>query len=374
MSSEEGGLVLRIGGKVEIWAQKIKFITPKTMELKNRPININITTAAIIKIILIFLILYFLFLVRDILAVLFVALILASAIDPWVDWMQKKKIPRGVGVLLIYIVLLSFVSLVIYLIIPPIAKEFSALASSFPQILDKIITGFSVLKEYTYQQGILDEIKGSLGTIGSNLQSAAGGVFSTVFGIFGGIFSFFLVLVLTFYMVVEENAIKKLIFSIAPSEHQPYIMELINRMQKKIGMWLRGQLILSLIIFVLTYTGLSILNVEYALVLALVAGLTEFIPYLGPVIAAVPAVFLAFTQAPMLAVFVVIMYYIVQLVENNILVPKVMQKAVGMNPIISIVVLLIGFKIAGIVGAILSIPVATAVSVFIKDVFDRKKV
>ena len=266
------------------------------MELKNRPININITTAAIIKIIFIFLIVYFLYLVKDILAILFVALILASSIDPWVDWMQEKKIPRGVGVLLIYFALFSFVSLVIYLIIPPIIKETRELTFSFPHILDKIIAGFSALKEYTDQRGILGNVKDNMGTISSGLQSAAGGVFSTVTGIFGGIFSFFLVLVLTFYMVVEENAIKKLIFSIAPSEHQPYIMQLINRMQKKIGMWLRGQIVLSLVIFVFTYAGLSILGVKYALVLALIAGLTESIPYLGPMLAAIPAVFLAFMQ------------------------------------------------------------------------------
>ena len=343
------------------------------MEIKNRPININITTATIIKVILVFMLLYFLVLIKDILAALFVALILASAVDPLVDWMQKRKIPRGVGILGIYLVVFSVLSSVIYLIIPPIAQEIGDLASNFPKILDKLIAGFSAFKEYTIQHGILDNVKDGLGTISSNMQSAAAGVFSTVTGIFGGIFSFFLVLVLTFYMVVEENAIKKLIFSIAPSHHQPYIMQLINRMQKKIGMWLRGQLILSLIIFVLTYVGLSILGVKYALVLALIAGLTEFIPYLGPILAAIPAVFLAFTQAPMLALFTAVLYYVVQLVENNILVPKVMQKAVGLNPIVSIAVLLIGFKVAGVVGAILSIPVATAVSVFLKDVFDRKE-
>jgi len=343
------------------------------METNNRPINITITTGAIIKIILIFLVVYLLYLVRDILAILFVSLILASAIDPWVDWMQRKKIPRGVGVLVIYSVLFAFVSLVIYLIIPPIAKEISELASNFPKILDKMMAGFSALKEYTDQRGILSNVKDGLGTISSGLQSAAGGVFSTVTGIFGGIFSFFLVLVLTFYMVVEENAIKTLIFSIAPSEHQPYVMRLVNRMQRKIGMWLRGQLILSLVIFVLTYIGLSILGVKYALVLALIAGLTESIPYLGPMLAAIPAVFLAFTQAPMLALFVAILYYVIQLTENNILVPKVMEKAVGLNPIVSIAVLLIGFQLAGIVGAILSIPVATAVSVFVKDVFEKQK-
>jgi len=173
-------------------------------------------------------------------------------------------------------------------------------------------------------------------------------------------------------MVVEENAIKKLVWSVAPEKHQVYIMHLVNRMQQKIGLWLRGQLILSLSIFVLTYVGLLILGVKYALVLALIAGLLEFIPYLGPTLSAIPAVFLAFTQAPALALFTLGLYYIIQMVENNILVPKIMQKTVGLNPIISISALLVGYKLAGVVGAILSIPVATAVSVFIKDVFDHK--
>ncbi len=342
------------------------------MELKDKTLNISVTTFTIIKVILIFLILYFLFLVKDILAILFVSLILASAVDPWVDWMQKRKIPRGIGVVVIYSVMFMVVSLVIYSIIPPIAKEVGELASNFPKILDKIMAGFSAFKAYSLEHGFLDNVKDSLGTISTTLQTAAAGVFSTVTGIFGGIFSFFLVLVITFYMIVEENAIKKLIFSIALTQHQPYIMQLINRMQRKIGMWLRGQLILSLIIFVFTYIGLLILGVEYALVLALIAGLTEFIPYLGPMLAAIPAIFLAFTQSPILALFVAGLYYVIQLVENNILVPKVMQKAVGLNPIVSITVLLIGFKIAGVVGAILSIPVATAISVFVKDLFEHK--
>jgi len=173
-------------------------------------------------------------------------------------------------------------------------------------------------------------------------------------------------------MVVEENAIKKLVWSIAPEKHQVYVMQLINRIQKKIGLWLRGQLILCLVIFVLSYIGLLILGVKYALMLALIASITELVPYIGPIIGSIPAVVLAFAQSPMLAVFVVALYYGIQLVESNILTPKIMEKAVGINPIISIVALLVGFKVAGVVGAILSIPVATAVSVFVKDVFDSK--
>lgn len=348
------------------------------MELPKQPISINITTSTIIKTFLIMLSLYFCYLIKDILIILFISLVFASALDPWVDRMQENKIPRVLGIFLIYLALFIVISLSIYLIVPPIAEQVGELSANFPRYIGKVISGASSVKEYSIEHGIINEIKDSLGSISSNLRQAAGGVFSTISNIFGGIISFFLILVITFYMVVEENAIKKLVWSLAPEKHQAYIMNLINRMQKKIGLWLRGQLILSLIIFVLTYAGLLALGffgepIRYALVLALIAGITEFVPYIGPLLGAIPAVFLAFAQSPILALFVAILYLVVQQVENHILVPKVMEKTVGLNPIISISALLIGFKIAGIAGAILSIPVATAVSVFIKDIFDSKE-
>lgn len=342
------------------------------MENDKNPVYINITAAGVVKIILIFVVFYFIFLVREILAILFVSLIFASAVDPWVDFLQKKKIPRGISIMLIYVVMLSVVTGVIFLLIPPIITQVSDLTTNFPVIFERVLNGFEYLREYSIEHNLVESIKENFGSIGSNLQQAVGGVFSTVSGIFGGIVSFFLILVMTFYMVVEENALKKIVWSIAPEKHQIYIMKLVNRMQKKVGLWLRGQLILSLIIFTLTYVSLLVMGVKYALVLALVAGLTEFVPYLGPILASIPAIFLAFTQEPILAVFVAILYYIIQLVENNIIVPKLMQKVVGLNPIISIAVLLIGFKVAGLLGAILSIPVATAVSVFVRDIFESK--
>jgi len=335
--------------------------------------SISISTSTIFKVVLVVLVLYFLYLIRDILVILFVALILASALDPWVDWMQKRKIPRSLGIILIYFILFIVIGSVLYLIIPPIVTQVNELSTSFPAFIEKMTSGFSSLRNYMAQHGVLDNLKDGLKSMSSNLQGAASGIFSTITGVVGAIVSFLLVLVITFYMVVEENAMKKIIWSVTPAKHQPYIMQLINRMQKKIGLWLRGQLILSLIIFSLTFLGLSILGVNYALTLALIAGLTEFIPYLGPALAAIPAIFLAFTQSPMLALFVLILYYIIQLVENNIIVPKLMQKVVGLNPVVSIVVLLIGFKLAGVMGAILSIPVATAISVFLKDIFDKNE-
>ncbi|MFA4941226.1 MAG: AI-2E family transporter [Patescibacteria group bacterium] len=343
------------------------------MEINKRPISINVTTVTILKVFLVLFAIYFLYLIKDILVILFVSLVLASALDPLVDWMQKRKIPRGLGVILIYFILLIIIGTAFYLIIPPIIKQINELSVSFPYYLEKVVSGFSALKEYAIQHDLLNNIKNNFGSLSSNLEGAAGGIFSTVSGIFGNILSFFLILVITFYMVVEENGMKKIVWSIAPMEHQPYIIQLIDRMQAKIGLWIRGQLILSLIIFSFTFLGLSILSVNYALVLALIAGLTEFIPYLGPTLAAIPAIFLAFTQSPMLALFVLALYYIIQMVENHIVVPKLMQKVVGLNPIIIIIVLLVGFKIAGILGAILAIPVATAASVFFKDLFEKKE-
>lgn len=341
-------------------------------KIQDQQFNITISTGTIFKLIGIFILFYLLYLIRDIALILFVSLILSSAFDPWVDWMQRRKIPRGIGILLIYLVLITVVSTTVYLIIPPILKEVSALADNFPRYLERITQSYSSLRDYSESHGILNQVRNAFGTISSNLQTAAGNVFSGVYSFFGGIFSLALIAVMTFYMTVEEEALKKLVWAFAPGKKRYYVISLINRMQKKINLWLRGQIVLSFAIFTLTYIGLLILPMEYELVLALIAGITEMIPYLGPMIGAIPAIFLAFAKSPALALAVAGLYYAIQLVENNFLVPKIMQKAVGLNPIVSIAVLLIGFNLGGVIGAVLSIPVATAVSVFIGDIIEGR--
>ena len=337
------------------------------MEIKKQEINVSVTAGTIIKIIAIFLLFYFLFLIHGILIILFASLVLASAIDPWVDWMQKLKIPRGSGILIIYLVLFLLIGFAIYLIIPPIVEQFEELANDFPIYLEKTTFTFSALKKYSIQHGILDQVKNSLVVASSGLKTAVSGIFLTITGIFGEIFSFFLILVLIFYIVAKENTIKKLILLIVPKKRQSFAMGCINQIQKKIGLWLTGNLILCFFIFILVYVSLSILNVKYALILALIAGLTQIIPYLGPILGAVPAVFLAFIQSPILSLFVIALYCIIHLVEGNVLFPKIMEKTVGINPLISIIALLVGFKVAGIAGVFLSIPAVIIISVFVKE-------
>lgn len=336
-------------------------------------VRITLTTSSLVKILLVLVGIYFAYLISDVLAIIFTSIIFASAIDPWVDTMQKKHIPRSVGILLIYFVLLVVLGLTVYLIIPPMAAQFSQLANDLPSYVDRLGGVLTSFRDYSLAHGWLDNISAGLMNVSSSLPTAATNIVSGIFNFFGGVFSFIIILVITFYMVVEENVIRKLVWSLTPEHKQSYVMDVFNRMQKKLGLWLRGQLILCLAIFILTYVGLSILGVKYALVLALIAGVTEFIPYLGPIIGAIPATFLAFTQSPTLALFVIILYVVVQQIENNLLVPKIMEKAIGLNPIVSIVVLMIGFSLGGILGAILSIPVATAATVVIEDYLHKRK-
>lgn len=333
--------------------------------------NINISTISIIKVLIILLVVGFLYLIRDILAMIFVAIIFASVIDPLADWFQQKKIPRGLSVILIYLLLFAVFGSVIILLVPPVAEQINQLSANFSSLWDRVVSGLFKVKEYSEQAGFLNDIQKSLQAVQAGLGRAAGGVFNTISGIFGGLVSFIVVLVITFYIVVEDSAIKKLFRSLAPAEYQPYISQIFFKIQKKIGLWVKGQLMLCLIIFIFSFVGLLILGVNYALVLALIAGLMEFVPYVGPILAAIPAIFLAFTQSPFKALLVLILYFVIQQLENNVIVPKVMQRAVGLNPIVSIISILIGFKVAGVIGALLAIPVATALGVFLEHLFSQ---
>lgn len=342
------------------------------MESNKKDITINISTLTILKILLIFLILAFMYMIRQVVALIFVSLILASALDPSVDWFYRRKIPRGLGILIIYLLLFTIIGLSIVLIIPPITNEISEIAQSFPVYYEKIIHAYDKFKDIGSIGGS-QQLQEGLTSLSSNIADAASGLVNTIFSIFGGIISFFLILVITFYFTVQEEGLKRFFKSITPSKHQPYIMQLISRMQKKLGLWLRGQLILSLVIFILVFTGLSILGVKYALLLAFLAGVLEIIPFLGPTLAAIPAVFLTLSHSPFKALLVVILYFIIQQLENQIIVPKIMGKSVDLNPLVVIIVILVGVKLGGIVGALLAVPVATALSVFLKDVFQSKE-
>jgi predicted PurR-regulated permease PerM len=342
------------------------------MTEKNR-LLMNFSTWSIIKVILVLLVVYLVFLVGDALLIFYIALIFAAAIDPWADLAEKHKLPRGLAVIVTYILLLGILSLSLTLLVGPLTEQFRELIDNFPALWQKLTQLFSSFKAYSIEHGFYQQIKEALMGLNLNLGERAGGLLTLTKDIFQALFSFLMVLILTFFLVISKNFFRDVLKSAVPRYYHPLLNQLFEKIPIKIGAWVRGQILLCFIIFILVYLGLLLLGVKYSLVLALFAGITEFIPYLGPIIGAIPAVIIAFFQSPILALWVIILYTVIQQLENNILVPKVMQKAIGINPIFSILALLVGARLAGVVGMILAIPTATIISAIIQELAVKEK-
>lgn len=324
-------------------------------------------TKVILQVLAILLLLGFLWLIRDIVVIVLLALVLASAMEPVVEYFNKKKIPRSVSVLGVYVLVIGLIVVVVTLVSPTIVDQFKLLSENFPQYLADIQSRYPQLVSFLGGSEFGTVAKSLLGS-GNNF----GGVVSRTVGLFNGLFAIVTILVISFYLVSADRGMKKFIHDIVPTKHQNTVMNLIAKVQHKMGMWVVGQLILSLFIFVLTYLGLTILGVKYALFLALIAGLLEVVPYVGPFLSAVPAVFFALIQSPAMVIGVIILYIIIQKTEGYILVPKIMEKTVGTSPLIVLLALLIGFKLAGILGLLLAVPLAGAITVVIAELFQEK--
>ncbi|MEK7122999.1 MAG: AI-2E family transporter [Patescibacteria group bacterium] len=329
--------------------------------------TVNISSLSFVKVLIILAALSFLYVVRDIIAILFISLLFASALSPWIATMELARIPRRLGILFIYVSIVSLISLIFVLMVPPIIEQYNELMMTFPQYSESIV---QFVRSFAPPDiSIVDYVKQFFQGVETSILQVAGTVFSKIFNVLTGIFWLILIFVVTFYMVAEEGAMKRAMRALTPPKYHDSIDELIALIQHKIGLWLRGQVILSVLIFLASFVGLSILRVEYALILAIFAGLTEFVPILGPIIGSVPAIFVAFNQAPMLALFVILLYFLIQRLENDFLVPAVMKKTVGVNPLVSIIALLIGGKLGGIIGVLLAIPVVTILAVILEYFF-----
>lgn len=331
--------------------------------------SITIKTSTVIKVVAILLMLGLLWLVRDILALIVVALFLAALMHPATKWGATHRIPRGLMVIAIYAVLFSIAALVIALIIPTLIQQFTALSQIIGTSLQAMSESVAHLRTFSEQHGIGGALANGVSSLEDQFSRAASGLFSTLTDIFGGLAGFAIVLVMAYYMVVQDKDASRVFYNIVPNKYQDIASSVLVQVEEKIGKWLRGQLFLSLTIALLYYVGLLILGVKSPLVLAVFAGFTEFIPYLGPILSGIPIMIIAAGESPFMGMLGFGLVILVQQLENQIIVPKVMQKAVGLNPLVSIIAVLIGAKLFGVVGALLAIPIATAASVLLMELY-----
>ncbi len=320
------------------------------------------------KLIVTLAVLWFAYMISDILFMLFFALVFAAIIDPAADWCERYRIPRSVAVLGVFVLLVGLLVLIGIMIVPAIAAQARDLVTNLAVQWDSVAGNIDAFRHVTGEGGMGTALQSSIDSVRSSLQASFGTVFTTITGFFGGIFTFLFVMVLSFYMVVERDDMRRALRTVVPDQYQPFVNRILMKVRVMLAQWVRGQLTLCLVIGVLTYIGFASIGVPYAGVLALIAGLLELVPYVGPVIAAIPAVFFAFTVSPFIALVTLIFCWVIQLLENNLIVPKIMQKAVGLNPLISIVAILIGAKLAGVIGALLAVPVATAILIISKEI------
>lgn len=301
--------------------------------------------------------LWFIIEIRDIIVSIFLSYIIMAAVLPAVEFLQKKKFPKVLAVLIPYLAIVTAIFLLIIPLIPFVTGQIQSLIANFPKFLDRTAANFGFQMDPNQLEHYLNSEFSNIGKSAVDLTTK----------VFGGIFSVITIFVVSFYLLMYSDAFKKFIVNQFHDGSRASIYKMLEQVNEKLGAWLRGEVVLMLFIGTFSWIGLTILGLPFALPLALLAGLLEIIPTLGPILSAVPAVIVAFTISPTMAITVVVLYMLIQALENQLLVPKVMQKAVGLNPVVVILSIMIGANLMGVAGALLAIPFVSFIIVVINS-------
>jgi predicted PurR-regulated permease PerM len=340
--------------------------------MEDRQLNISITAGTIVKTILILVVAWLLVRLSAIVLDVLTAIVIASAIEPAVHALKKRKLPRVFAVLFIYLCLFGAFFVIFYFFLPSLLEDFAAFISSVPTYLDAF-TRAGAFDAYANILGVPPPSLTNVGDIMQSVRSALNlGMFSDAFSaaaqIFGGVFSFVLIIVFSFYFAVIETGVDDFLRIVSPRKHQAYVLDLWRRSQRKIGLWMQGQLVLALIMGIIVYLGLTILGVKHALVLAMITACFEIIPVFGPTLSAIPAVAIAFvTGGAYLGMATIALYVIAQQFENHLIYPLVVTRVVGVPPLLVILALIVGGELAGFLGIILSVPAAATIQELARD-------
>jgi predicted PurR-regulated permease PerM len=324
----------------------------------------SVSLGTIIKFFAVGIVCWLLYYLRDIVLVVITAIVLAAAAEPAVRRLMQYKIPRGFSVLGVYFVAIAVFTTIGYFFIPAFLGETVNLANDLPKYANSN-------NAIHFNAPILGDV--STAELASRLQNlfinASDDPFGALSAIFGGVTQLLLVIVFSFYFAVYERGIVDFLRIITPRQHEAYVVNLWDRTKRKIGLWMQGQLLLGLLVGVLSFLGLTILGVQYALVLSILAAVFELIPLFGPLLSAVPAVAIAYAAGGIpLALAVVVLFIVIQQFENHLIYPLVVTKVVGVPPVLVILALVVGLKLAGFFGVLLAVPAAALLQEIFSDI------
>ena len=307
--------------------------------------------------------------VRDALLLIYISGLAAIGLSPLVNELERKRllrqrVPRWAAILVIYICIIAALVGITAMIIPAIVMQARDLAQEFPRLLHQgqqwLIDHGVLTSEITAAEAVQQ-------TAPSAAQDTLGLVANAVLGVIGGVFGLITVLVLAFYLLVDSSSLILVFLRLFPREKRTQVNDACRRVTNKISAWLGGQLLLAGIIGSTAALGLFLMGVPFFWVLALIAAIGEMIPIVGPLLSAIPAIAVALSVKPTLALAVILFFVAQQQLENHLLVPKIMQRQVGISPVFIIISLLIGGSLLGVIGAILAVPTAAILQVLFEE-------
>ncbi|MFM8594929.1 MAG: AI-2E family transporter [Chloroflexota bacterium] len=305
------------------------------------------------------------------------SVILATIIEKPVLRLERRHSPRPLGILLVYVAIIGGIVLLFTLVGPTVKDQAIVFREQAPAQVESLQASWRSSPN-ALLNGVGADLLGRGIDIVRNPQLSgvklpSDAALGLLTGIGGGVISFFTVLVITFYYIMEKQWIRRLILLELPPENRQRVARVWDAVEDKVGGWLRGQLVLCLVIGVLATVGYAAMGLRFWPLLGLWAGLTEIIPILGPWLGGVPAVIIALTQGWEKAILVILFVVGLQLLENTVLVPRVMRGAVGLSPMTVFLAILAGTQVLGVSGAILAIPVAATIQVLVAEWLESRK-
>ncbi len=339
--------------------------------------SIHISAGVVIKIISIGILFYVAYLLKGLILILLMSIVIASCVALVARVLQRARVPRLVAVILVYAgVGAILVGTVYFLLLPLLAQSAEVLRTLPSYLSSESLQTSSFLSNQPFVSGLTNAIDIGQVTQGINevIASLSSGTFNSVAKVFGGLVNFLLIIVLSFYLSVNEEGIPSFLRVVTPLKHERYVLDLWRRGQHKIGLWMQGQLVLAVIVGLLVFLGLTLMGIPNAILLAFLAGVFEIIPLFGPILASIPAIALSFIDGGLTSVFLVVgLYLIIHQFENHLIYPLVVKKVTGVSPVVSILALVAGWELGGFLGLVLSVPIATVLIEFFDDL-ERDKI
>lgn len=334
--------------------------------------KIDITLSALLKIVSVVILVTLFFKVWEIIVSLFLAVVIAAALEPALRWFEEHKIPRIITVPTIYLLALALLFGIFYTILPTLFNEVFTLSQDLPEKYSNFVrTGLGgAIDSGGFLAPALNE---ALDSLQQGFGNFVPDIFKFLSAIFGGIVSFVLVIVFSFYLSLRRNDIEKSILAITPLRNKARIKDLIRKIQRRTGRWFQAMFVLATFMGVTVFLILSLLNVKYALLIGIFAGLLELIPYIGPFIAGVSMFAIASTQSLFLGLVVIGIYILLQQFEQAFIIPTVMSRVIGLNPLVILLSVLVGAQIAGFWGIIAAIPFIASAREVVKDIRKHSK-